>query len=315
MPAPTLRNVDLNLLVAFSALMRERSVTGAARRLFIGQSGMSGALARLRVLFDDPLLVQVGRRLEPTPRALRLAEEVDRALAIIESSLEADGPFQLRRSTRTFTLGLTDDCELLFAPELARALRAEAPDARLVVRPVDVHSLRGALDEEGLDAAVSVASELPSWHESSPLFSLEYRCVWSPRQVGAIPRLTPRKLVELPHALVTFRGDLTSVLDEALAAQGLRRQVVLGLPRFAALAEVLTTQPLLATVPAHFAAYLVKRHELASAPLPLALPERQVRLVYRRRDAALPELGWFRELVARVITGGDGPSRRSAPGA
>ncbi len=296
-----LRNVDLNLLLAFSVLMRERNVSRAAKCLAIGQSGMSGALARLRVLLDDPVLVRVGRRLEPTPRALALVDAVDASLGRLVQALGAAAPFDPCTAARTFTLGLSDDHELLFAGPLAEALLAEAPRARLVLRPVDVYSVRRALDDDGLDAVVSSIRELPSWHEAVPLFSQGYACVWSRRQLPGLSRLTLRRYVAHAHALVSFRGDLTSLVDDALAALGVQRRVVVGVARFSALPAVLGAQPLLCTVPAPLARRFACEPGLATAPPPFELEARCVRLVYRVHDGGLPELAWFRGLVARTL--------------
>lgn len=310
MATELLRNTDLNLLVAFSVLMRERSVSAAAGRLHIGQSGMSGALGRLRELFGDPLLVRVGRRLEPTPRALALAEEVEQALAIVERAVGAALPFSPEASTRVFSIGMTDDHELLFGAPLAAALVREAPGARLVIRATHAHSMRAALDDGEVDAATSVAKDLPSWHLGTPLFEQGHACLWSPRQVARLTgrarqarsgALTLAQYLALGHALVTFRGDLTGFIDDVLAARGLRRNVVVGVSRFAALPELLLGAPLVATVPAPIAARFVRERGLASSPPPLDLLPRQVMLVFRQRDAAQRELTWFRDLVTRTI--------------
>lgn len=305
MPSELLRNTDLNLLVAFSVLLRERSVSRAAARLYIGQSGMSGALARLRVLLGDPLLVQVGRQLEPTPRALALVEQVDAALAQIEGALAPARAFSPAATERVFRLGLTDDHELLFGAALASALVREAPRARLVLRPTHRHSLRAALDEGEVDAATTVGKDLLAWHQAEPLFSQGHACVWSPRQLGGGPArragLSLDEFVAHPHALVTFRGDLTSSIDEQLAALGRARRVVIGVSRFSALPELLASAPLIATVPQPIAARFARDHGLAFCPPPLALPPLAVALVFRKRDAAERELLWFRELVCRTV--------------
>lgn len=306
MSSELLRNTDLNLLVAFSVLLRERSVSRAAARLYIGQSGMSGALARLRALLGDPLLVQVGRQLEPTPRALALVEQVDAALAQIEGALAPARAFSAATSERVFRLGLTDDHELLFGAALASALVREAPRARLVLRPTHRHSLRAALDEGEVDAATSVGKDLPAWHQAEPLFSQSHACVWSPQQLGRAgrarrPGLSLEEFVAHPHALVTFRGDLTSAIDEQLAGLGRARRVVIGVSRFSALPELLASAPIIATVPQPIAARFARDHGLACCPPPLALPPLAVALVYRKRDAAERELVWFRELVCRTV--------------
>ncbi|MDX2092167.1 MAG: LysR substrate-binding domain-containing protein [Kofleriaceae bacterium] len=299
----SLRNVDLNLLLAFSVLMRERSVSSAARRLFIGQSGMSGILARLRRTFDDPLLMRVGRRLEPTPRALALVEEVDAALAVIERAIGARAAFDPSTCNRTFAIGVTDDQELLYAAALTRALLRAAPHARLVFRAFDRHTFRAALDEGVIDLAITVAEDLPSWHRSIEISPLEFECLWSPRQLPALRRLTLARFTTISHALVTFRGDLTSAVDEALAATGRSRRVVVGVSRFAALPGLLEALPVLCTVPRPVARHLAKLHRLATAEPPLEMPRRTWRLAYRARDEDLAELAWFRALARETLRG------------
>ncbi|EJM38113.1 transcriptional regulator [Pseudomonas sp. GM33] len=82
-----LRNIDLNLLVVFEALIQERNVTRAAQRLSLGQPAVSGALARLRTLFNDPLFKRIGHKMEPTTRALQVAQTLGPALDSICSAV------------------------------------------------------------------------------------------------------------------------------------------------------------------------------------------------------------------------------------
>jgi DNA-binding transcriptional LysR family regulator len=84
-----LHRLDLNLLLAFDALIAERNVTRAAERMTVGQPAMSASLARLRKFFGDPLLVRQGRVLVPTARALDLIEPIREPLDTIESTLRA----------------------------------------------------------------------------------------------------------------------------------------------------------------------------------------------------------------------------------
>lgn len=273
----------------------------AAKRLHITQPGLSGALARLRELLDDPVLVRVGREMQPTPRAEALLGPVREALSLLQSVTEPAPRFQPRESDRIFTLGLVDGHEMAFtAPILAR-LALEAPRARLVIRPIDVYSMRAALDEEEIDAAIAVDREIPSWHCHDLLFLQRYACVWDPSSLPIEAPLTPQRYAELPHLLVTFKGDLTGPVDDALAEHGLSRRVVCGVPRFASLPSLLAALPAVATVPAPVARILVRRARLRSCAPPVAIAPRRVGLVYRQQDASRPELVWFREVVRRSV--------------
>src|SRR6202047_3490633 len=98
------RQLDLNLLVALDALLTERNITEAGRRVHLTQSAMSGALSRLREYFDDELLVQVGRKMVPTPLANDLSEPVLEILQRIKSTIDTKSDFDPTRTTRRFSL-------------------------------------------------------------------------------------------------------------------------------------------------------------------------------------------------------------------
>lgn len=130
-----LNRVDLNLLVAFDALVAERSVTRAAARLSVGQSAMSSTLGRLRRLLDDPVLVRQGRDMAPTPLAVELAGPVHEVLARIEGILDRKDAFAPRTSTRSFTLIASDYVSVTLLTPLIERLAHEAPGVRLRISP------------------------------------------------------------------------------------------------------------------------------------------------------------------------------------
>jgi DNA-binding transcriptional LysR family regulator len=103
-----LGGLDLNLLVVLDALFTEKSVSRAGQRLHLSQSATSGALARLRQTFNDPLLIQVGRRMTLTPRAEGLIEPVRDLLLKAEAIHSASPNFNPTTSTRTFRIRMSD---------------------------------------------------------------------------------------------------------------------------------------------------------------------------------------------------------------
>ncbi len=134
-PSMELHQVDLNLLVAFDALLAERSVTRAADRLGVGQSAMSSTLTRLRRLFDDPLLVREGRAMVPTPYALAQVEPVREVLDGIMSILASRSAFDPERDGRSFSVIASDYTMVTFLTPLLTRLEEEAPGVRLWVSP------------------------------------------------------------------------------------------------------------------------------------------------------------------------------------
>jgi len=154
MRPPELGGVDLNLLVVLRALLAERHVTRAARSVGLSQSAASHALARLRDLYRDPLLVRAGRTLEPTPRALALLPAIDRALAEIQATIVGPAPFDPRTEHRTFTFGMADYGQaMLCGPMLARLAR-EAPGIDVAVSSGE--GVDDLVDEGVLDLGVTV---------------------------------------------------------------------------------------------------------------------------------------------------------------
>ncbi|MCT7660665.1 LysR substrate-binding domain-containing protein [Mycobacterium deserti] len=129
-----LKRMDLNLLVAFDALMTDRSVTKAAERLNIGQSAMSSTLGRLRKLLGDPILVREGRTMVSTPLSESLVEPVRDALSRIELLFQHRG-FDPATDQRTFSIIATDRTTLTFLHPLINGLHREAPNVRLQITP------------------------------------------------------------------------------------------------------------------------------------------------------------------------------------
>lgn len=130
-----LRSVDLNLLVVFEAVVDERSVSKAAARLGLTQSAVSHALARLRKVFADELVVRGPGGMEPTPRALHIAEAVTAALCEVQQVIDEQQQFDPGTSKRDFTLRVSEYVAPFLLPPLCVALRSEAPGATLRVLP------------------------------------------------------------------------------------------------------------------------------------------------------------------------------------
>src|SRR5499425_2228730 len=131
------RKLDLNLLMAFQVLVRERSVSRAAERLLLGQPAMSGALARLRDVFQDEILVRTGRGMEPTAKALALAAQLTPALEAIRATLFEQPAFDPATQSRTFHLGMRDWVETWLMPALVGRVHQAAPRVRIAVRASD----------------------------------------------------------------------------------------------------------------------------------------------------------------------------------
>ena len=150
-----IRRIDLNLLIAFEAIYQEGSVTGASTRLYLTQSALSHALARLRELCDDPLFERQGKAMVPTELARHLIEPVQAALALLERSLNEAPDAGGSRARRRLTIGLISMYEAAFLPQLVRRMEQEA-DYEIAVARYAPGKLESHLAQGKFDVAIQM---------------------------------------------------------------------------------------------------------------------------------------------------------------
>lgn len=295
-----LAGLDLNLLLAFEALMEERGVTAAARRLGLRQPAMSAALARLRSLFRDDLFLRgaAGQGLRPTARALALAPGFGAALAIIRGTLAAALVFDPATATRRFALAATDYAAQVLLPELMRRIAAEAPDVAVQVIGYEKDSVAAMLEQGAVDLAIGVFPDPPPDAVSTPLFEERFvglARVGHPALAGGA--MTLDAFCDAPHALVTTRRDVSGAVDAALATLGRRRRVALALPHMLALPHVLRAGEMLAAMPVRLVAALPPGEGLVRFDLPVAVPSWTVAMLWPAVARGDPAAAWLRRLI------------------
>src|SRR5688572_4950100 len=198
------RDLDLNLLRVFDAVLSERGVTPAATRLGLTQPAVSNALARLRALFGDALFVRTAAGMDATPFARGVAEPVRQALALLESAL-AHGPgFDPATSTRAFRFYMSDLGQVEFLPPLVERVQRGAPGVRLEAVALEVEDIADALAAGALDLAIGFLPGLSAPVGRRALFRDPYLCLM--RADHPIAALTKKKFLEASHALVIYRG-------------------------------------------------------------------------------------------------------------
>ena len=230
-----LTGVDLNLLVALDALIAERSVTRAADRLGLSQPGMSNALARLRKLFGDPLLVREGLTLVPTPRAEALRQPVQEALSLIEHALDDRPGFDPATDQATFIVSCSDYSLLMLIGPLVRRLAAEAPGLTIQVLPRAPDAVRLLRDGEA-DLVIEPVEIMPdAGLPSLRLFADRWLCcVWDGNsEVG--DSMTMETYLRLGHLVYSgVRGHPISLVDTHLAAAKVPRRIEFTVEEFPA---------------------------------------------------------------------------------
>jgi DNA-binding transcriptional LysR family regulator len=289
---------DLNLLVTLDVLLAEGSVARAARRLRLSPSAMSRALARLRETTGDPLLVRAGRGLVPTPRALELRERVGRLVQDGEAVLRPVEALDLQQLARTFTLRTSDGFVENFGPDLIERVGQEAPGARLRFVPKpdkDSASLRdGSVDLETGVVGTSIGPEV----RAQALFRDRFIGVVRAGHVLGYGDITPSRYAAGRHILVSRRGLDKGPIDEALKPLGLERDIVTVVGGFATALALARGTDLIASVPERHTGNL--RAGMHSFPLPLAMPQFTISMLWHPRQDADPAHRWLRGCVREV---------------
>lgn len=312
------RLLDLNLLRVFDALIEERSVTKAAARLHITPSAVSHALGRLRDLFEDQLFVRGPQGMQATPRAAEIGPRLREGLHQIEMALTPLA-FDPQASTRVFTIACSGYICAVLLPELMRRMRAQAPNAKLVVRSLEQGTV-AALEQGQIDVLIGGFGHIPDRFSSTLLF--HDAPVWLLGRDYLHPRtpISPDRVASLPR-LTAIAGGNAELVEGVVVENGLERRVsldehsgVVGVP----LGDR-DGGPVLASIPYSSVAPLIVKHSDMAALLPrrlaslfaqhfdldIAEPDSDLRQLeilslWHREHGGHASIAWFRGLLAEV---------------
>jgi DNA-binding transcriptional LysR family regulator len=282
--------VDLNLLVLFEALLIERSVSRAARRLGLAQPSVSNALGRLRLMFGDDLFTRTPQEMRPTPRALELSEPIMSALQQVRAALKPPEAFDPATATQTFSVAAADNVD--FALALAGASLSEAaPNATF-----DIVSLTGSasaysmLDDGSLDIAVGLFRAVPKRFNTVSLYWERYVCVAHSENPELVDHLSLEKFVALRHLGVTRDAGM---IDAALASRNLSRYIAMRVQFFSAVPYLLEKTQMLAVVGERAGQHLAATMNVKCYPLPFDVEPWNVSAIWRRQDKADEAITWL----------------------
>lgn len=299
-----LSRVDLNLLVVLRMLLETRSVTKSAERSGMSQPAVSRALAKLRVIFDDALLVKAGTVMRPTVRGAALLEPLQKALAGVSDVLAGRARFDPSTTERVFRIATTDYGATVILPRLAALMFSAAPKASLEIVPVDGQTFR-QLGEIDVDLALYSDNPVPPSLRTRDLFRERFGCLLRADH-PAIARSEQGRLrledyVKSPHILVTVVGGRTGTVDTALAALGHSRHIAVRIPYFATAALVAASSDLFLTIPRRAAENFARDHRLRLIEPPLDLSSFGYRMVWHERVHAEPDHIWLRRLILTAV--------------
>jgi len=303
-----LRNLDLNLLVVLDALLETENVKAASARLGLSASATSHALARLRELLDDPVLVRSGRNLAASARAQRLRPIVRRLLEDVERALAPERALDPATLQRAFAVAATDYAELVVVAPTGELCASEAPRVDLYSKPL--RDLQGQLRNGDADLAIGVFRAPSDDIHPEELFRDELVCLFRRGHPALDKPLGVARYAALDHVLVAPRGSPRGAVDEALAEQGLGRRVARTVSNFLVAPHLVARSDYVLTISARIAALFAEDLDLVTRKPPLPLRDYGVSMAWHARNDADPAHQWLRDSVRSVARTLSAPARR-----
>ena len=288
--------LDFNLAITFLAIWQERSVSRAAQKLSLSQSAVSAALARLRQATNDPLFLRTRAGMEPTARAVAMAEQIAGGVELLRQALIVDHGFDPATSTRHFSLGMSDDFEVAIGPAISATLLEMAPHISIVFRQANRHTAVDMLERREIDLAVAVGVPARSGLVAEDIGRSGYATILNNDLCRFDLPLSLEDFLSLPHILISFSGR-EGIVDHGLKAVGRSRRIHTALTHFSSLPAYLTTMKVIASVPEHAARVLTQGSHLSISPVPLDLGIYTVSVLCRRDVADDPAIRWLISIV------------------
>jgi DNA-binding transcriptional LysR family regulator len=296
-----MHSIDLNLLVALDALLSEGSVIGAARRMNLSPPAMSRTLGRIRLALGDEILVRAGREMVPTPRALELHGRVRELIDDVRGVLRPDAGSDPAALERNFTIRASDYVAGVFGVPLQVIAAREAPQVTLRFADQGKEDV-SALREGRIDLDIGAIGDIGPEIRVQTLLRDRFVAVLRAGHPLLKGRMTARRFAAAAHISASRRGLNRGPIDDALAAQGLSRQVRFVVPGFHAAMLTAAASDLVAAVPLAVAATAFRLGlKIRYVDLPFATPEVAITQAWHPRFDKDSGHRWLRDAVRRAL--------------
>lgn len=300
--APKIGAIDLNLLVVFDAIMRDRSVTRAGLRLGLSQPAMSHALIRLRHMLKDELFIRSPNGMVPTPRAEQLATPIRVALDGLQQSLEPIR-FEPSEATTTFRIAVDNYAAIVLVAPITAHIARTAPGVMLDFRPSGTLNVLDQLDRSELHLAIGPSGVQGERFSRRRLLQDQFVVVhrkghpsskeqeFSTETLAHLPQLEISSAKFGPDFVDAGPGKLRSAMKPAMRAP------------FLAAAQILATSDLVAVLPLNVAKSMIKSHHLVFHRLSRSPKPIEAAMIWLRRLDNLPAHAWLRDVIGQVTKG------------
>ena len=287
---------DLNLLMTFDAIYRHHNLSAAAIELGMTQPAVSAALKRMRACFDNPLFVRTSHGMRPTPYADGVSVKISRALDILR---EVDQPatFSPLTTTIDYRIYINDVGMLLVMPLVLKYMREKAPHARLTILDLRPDEVVEALDSGEIDLAVGYFLGMPNWAHQQSVRRTSYVCAVCKDHPDIGDSLSLEQFLRAKHGMYWTSGSPHGIVEEKLAQLDLTRDVLLRIPRFAALPFLIAQSDLVVTIPEDLGLAFSDLINIKLFPPPLKLPNFEIRQYWHERHHVAPANKWLRTVI------------------
>lgn len=292
--------LDLNLLVALDALLSEQNISRAAEKIHLSQSAMSNALARLREYFNDELLVQVGRKMEPTPRAEALRNNVRDILVRVDATVAAQPEFVPAQADRLFRLFVSDYTMTTLMPHLFALAYAQAPGIRFELRPQVAYPHR-LLERGEADLLIIPKEYCSTEHPAEVLLEETFCCVVWDRSPLAQGEMTNERYMAAGHVVVRVGEGQTALEDWFMQRLGIVRRVEASTYSFLSPAHLLAGTDRIATMHRRLAEAASRSLPIVLRDVPIPVPTMEQSVQWHKHRTSDPGLTWLRALLKEAV--------------
>jgi DNA-binding transcriptional LysR family regulator len=298
-----MQNFDLNLLASLDALLAERNVTRAAKKMHVTQSTMSGILRRLRDQFDDILLIRDGRRYELSPFAQSLAISVRQTILQIDSTVSAKPLFDPQKDRRKFRIMASDYSTMVYLSALFRHIEKLAPYLSYDIVPINTpldHVRGGSVDLciTGNPYSQAEASADPLLR-TDVLFSEVYCCVVDDdHPLRGIVSLD--QLFEFPHVMAQFAGVTMQTSELKVGSTRHRTNPIINVPSFNVIPALVRGTSAIGILPTRMMEVTPGLSNLRTLAVAFEMPSFTEHLIWHSRFSYDPAFCWLRSVMLGV---------------
>jgi DNA-binding transcriptional LysR family regulator len=295
------KRLDLDLLITLEALLLERNVTRAAARLHLSQPAVSAQLSRLRKFFDDALLIPVQRGMTPTAKAIELFDPLRQALDQVRATVATHRNFDPAKAKLIVAIACTDYLQVAVVKPLVKKLRTIAPGVQVALRNFDMSQLEAQMARGDVDLAFMTPQNTPRGLRARHLFDERYVLIGRRNHPRLRDRITVEDFARLEHVIVSpHGGGFVTAVDDALAALGYSRNVVLSSASFLFVPEIVSQSDFVALVPERLVHDRTHKLKLIDCPFPVE--GFTMSMVWHEHTHGHSGQRWVREAIASLIS-------------